>query len=97
MSLHDVTRAFQQVPSSSSRIGPQRSAHPNPPLNFAVKGSRARAPDPEYLKALWSQASDKTRVHSVNSLEGIAGDLTGLPFTPQDVKPEDKESPPAAC
>jgi serine/arginine repetitive matrix protein 2 len=33
-------------------------------------------------------------VHSVNSLEGIADDLTGLPFTLQDVKSEDGETPP---
>jgi len=49
---------------------------------------------PEHLKAVWSQASDKARVHAVNSLEGIADDLTGLPFTLQDVKSEDGETPP---
>ena len=92
MSLHDVTRAFQQVPSSSSRIGPQLSARPNPPLNFAVNDSRARAPDSEHFKTIWSQGSDK--VHSVNSLEGIADDLAGLPFTLQNVKSEDRN---AAC
>lgn len=63
-------------------------------MGFPVKDSPARAPDPEHLKAVWSQASDKARVHAVNSLEGIADDLTGLPFTLQDVKSEDGETPP---
>jgi serine/arginine repetitive matrix protein 2 len=63
-------------------------------LNYPVKDSPARAPDPEHLKAVWSQASDKGPVHPVNSLEGIADDLTGLPFTLQDVKSEDGETPP---
>jgi len=33
-------------------------------------------------------------LHSVNSLEGIADDLTALPFTLQEVKSEDGETPP---
>ena len=61
-----------------------------------MKDSPARAPDPEHLKAVWSQASDKARVHAVNSLEGIADDLTALPFTLQDVKSEDGETPPTS-
>ncbi|KAG1757318.1 hypothetical protein EDB19DRAFT_1933564 [Suillus lakei] len=65
------------------------------PLSFSsAKESPARAPDPEHLKAVWSQPSDKTQVHIVNSLEGIADDLTALPFTLQDVKSEDGETPP---
>ncbi|KII93639.1 hypothetical protein PLICRDRAFT_171368 [Plicaturopsis crispa FD-325 SS-3] len=64
------------------------------PLSFSVKDSPARAPDPEHLKAVWSQASDKARLPAVNSLEGIADDLTGLPFTLQDVKSEDGGTPP---
>lgn len=43
---------------------------------------------------MWSQPSGKSRGHAVNSLEGIADDLTGLPFTLQDVKSEDGETPP---
>ncbi|KAL4069454.1 hypothetical protein J3A83DRAFT_3562185 [Scleroderma citrinum] len=64
------------------------------PLSFSTKESPARAPDPEHLKAVWSQAADKEPVPAVNSLEGIADDLTALPFTIQDVKSEDGETPP---
>lgn len=64
-------------------------------MSFAsAKESPARAPDPEYLKAVWSQPPDKAPVPAVNSLEGIADDLTALPFTLQDVKSEDGETPP---
>jgi serine/arginine repetitive matrix protein 2 len=61
-------------------------------LSFSLKESRA--PDPEHLKAVWSQAPDEGRQPVVNSLEGIADDLTALPFTLQDVKSEDGETPP---
>ena len=70
------------------------AAWTKPTLNFNIKESPARAPDPEHLKAVWSQASDKARLPAVNSLEGIADDLTALPFTLQDVKSEDGETPP---
>ncbi|KAF9557882.1 hypothetical protein CPC08DRAFT_32029 [Agrocybe pediades] len=63
-------------------------------VSLAMKESPARAPDPEHLKAVWSQTSDKAGLHAVNSLEGIADDLTALPFTLQDVKSEDGETPP---
>jgi serine/arginine repetitive matrix protein 2 len=59
---------------------------------LAYKESPARPPDPEHLKAVWSQASDKAMLPAVNSLEGIADDP--LPFTLQDVKSEDGETPP---
>lgn len=62
-------------------------------ISIPVKDS-ARGPDPEHLKALWSQTSNKTGSHAVNSLEGIADDLTAIPFTLQDVKSEDGETPP---
>ncbi|KAG6381401.1 hypothetical protein JVT61DRAFT_5815 [Boletus reticuloceps] len=64
------------------------------PLSFSSKDSPARAPDPEHLKAVWSQTADKEQVSAVNSLEGIADDLTALPFTIQEVKSEDGETPP---
>ncbi|KIJ68652.1 hypothetical protein HYDPIDRAFT_24910 [Hydnomerulius pinastri MD-312] len=64
------------------------------PLSFSNKDSPARGPDPEHLKAVWSQAADKEPVPAVNSLEGIADDLTALPFTIQEVKSEDGETPP---
>ncbi|KAJ7225842.1 hypothetical protein GGX14DRAFT_349163 [Mycena pura] len=53
-----------------------------------------RGPDPEHLKAVWSQSSNKAGLHAVNSLEGIADDLTAIPFTLQDVKSEDGGTPP---
>lgn len=43
---------------------------------------------------MWSQTSNKAGLHGINSLEGIADDLTALPFTIQDVKSEDGETPP---
>ncbi|KAF8226096.1 hypothetical protein L208DRAFT_1367561 [Tricholoma matsutake] len=63
-------------------------------LSMPLKESPARGPDPEHLKAVWSQTSNKSGFHSVNSLEGIADDLTALPFTLQEVKSEDGETPP---
>jgi hypothetical protein len=59
-----------------------------------LKESPARGPDPEHLRAVWSQTSNKSGLHSVNSLEGIADDLTALPFTLHEVKSEDGETPP---
>lgn len=53
-----------------------------------------RGPDPEHLKAVWSQTSNKAGLQTVNSLEGIADDLTAIPFTLQDVKSEDGGTPP---
>ncbi|KZT19377.1 hypothetical protein NEOLEDRAFT_1183420 [Neolentinus lepideus HHB14362 ss-1] len=63
-------------------------------LMLSVKDSLARGPDPEHLKAVWSQASDKANLPSINSLEGIGDDLTALPFTVTEVKSEDGETPP---
>lgn len=59
-----------------------------------VKESPVRQPDPEQLKLLWSQTSEKADVPAVNSLEGIADDLPSVPFTFQEVKSEDGETPP---
>ena len=71
---------------------------PRPTLNVPppLRESTSRGPDPEHLKALWSQPepSDKTELHPVNSLEGIADDLTSLPFTLHEVKSEDGSTPP---
>ncbi|KAM6497945.1 hypothetical protein JOM56_005893 [Amanita muscaria] len=76
-----------------------KSSHQSSPWpttkNLPLKESPARAPDPEHLKAVWSQTTnDKAGLQPVNSLEGIADDLTSLPFTIQDVKSEDGETPP---
>ncbi|KAG2156468.1 uncharacterized protein EDB93DRAFT_913624 [Suillus bovinus] len=86
-------------PVDKNLITPGSTSYSTPwtksPLSFSsAKESPARAPDPEHLKAVWSQPSDKAPVHAVNSLEGIADDLTALPFTLQDVKSEDGETPP---
>ncbi|KAI0322274.1 hypothetical protein OF83DRAFT_854838 [Amylostereum chailletii] len=61
--------------------------------NF-LKESPSRAPDPERLKLLWSQTSEKAEVPGVNSLEGIADDLPAVPFSLQEVKSEDGSTPP---
>ncbi|KAK7058291.1 hypothetical protein VNI00_001922 [Paramarasmius palmivorus] len=63
-------------------------------LSLPVKDTPVRGPDPEHLKAVWSQPSNKADLHPVNSLEGIADDLTALPFTLLDVKSEDGATPP---
>ena len=73
---------------------PHNSPWTRTSLSMPLKESPARGPDPEHLKAVWSQTSNKSGLHSVNSLEGIADDLTALPFTLQEVKSEDGETPP---
>ncbi|KAG6869186.1 hypothetical protein C0993_012285 [Termitomyces sp. T159_Od127] len=77
-------------------VTPQITHHTTPPWarTVPVKDSPARGPDPEHLRAVWSQTSNKAGTHGVNSLEGIVDDLTALPFTLQDVKSEDGETPP---
>ncbi|CAA7264733.1 unnamed protein product [Cyclocybe aegerita] len=63
-------------------------------VSLAVKESPSRAPDPELLKAVWSQPPNKASIQPVNSLEGIADDLA-FPLLLQDVKPEEGgETPP---
>jgi serine/arginine repetitive matrix protein 2 len=64
------------------------------PFTFPVKESTSRAPDPEHLKIVWSKSETKDELPSINSLEGIADDFTTVPFTIQDVKSEDGETPP---
>ncbi|KAI0670160.1 hypothetical protein C8Q78DRAFT_1093678 [Trametes maxima] len=76
-------------PQSHSSLSPWAKSKP-----FAMKDSPARAPDPEHLKAVWSQTSDKAQNQPVNSLKGIADDLTSVPFMLQDVKSDDGETPP---
>ncbi|KIK98508.1 hypothetical protein PAXRUDRAFT_24167 [Paxillus rubicundulus Ve08.2h10] len=84
------TERSLRTPASASFSTPWSKS----PLGFPSKDSPARAPDPEHLKAVWSQATDKEPMAAVNSLEGIADDLTALPFTIQEVKSEDGETPP---
>lgn len=76
------------------------STHPSSawgksPLTFSLKDSPARsAPDPEHLKAVWSQAPGRPLGSTSNSLKGIADDLPSIPFTVQDMKSEDGGTPP---
>ncbi|KAL1737900.1 hypothetical protein HDZ31DRAFT_70644, partial [Schizophyllum fasciatum] len=71
---------------------PQSSPWHSGKSRLPVKESPARAPDPEHLKAVWSQTAN-SGLHPVNSLEGIADDLQ-LGFTLQEVKSEDGATPP---
>ncbi|KAH9947689.1 hypothetical protein B0H21DRAFT_691534 [Amylocystis lapponica] len=96
--VQDTSKSsIPMLPQSKSEpkrtITPPQSWIMSPPA-FSLKDSPARVPDPEHLKAVWSQASDKAELPSVNSLEAIADDLTAVPFTLQDVKSEDGETPP---
>ncbi|KAH9853130.1 hypothetical protein C2E23DRAFT_894867 [Lenzites betulinus] len=77
-------------PQSASALSPWSKS----PKAFSTKESPARAPDPEHLKAVWSQTSDKAQIQPVNSLKSIADDLTAVPFTLQEVKSDDGETPP---
>lgn len=54
----------------------------------------SRAPDPEHLKAVWSQSSTKTGLQPVNSLQGITDDLPNVSYSLQDVKSEGEATPP---
>jgi serine/arginine repetitive matrix protein 2 len=59
----------------------------------------SRAPDPEHLKALWSQTPSNKNgasMQPVNSLKNINDDLPVIPFTLQEVKSEDGGTPPPA-
>ncbi|KAH9075782.1 hypothetical protein EDB83DRAFT_2672257 [Lactarius deliciosus] len=88
------------TPHDKSSDGSAQSDTPlTPPSSSSwtknlVKESPVRQPDPEQLKLLWSQTSEKADVPAVNSLEGIADDLPSVPFTFQEVKSEDGETPP---
>ena len=77
------------TPSSQSSKSWAKSA-----VALNVKESPSRAPDPEHLKFLWSQSSPRIELTGVNSLEGIGDDLIPVPFTLQEVKSEDGETPP---
>ncbi|KAG6832239.1 hypothetical protein H0H92_004204 [Tricholoma furcatifolium] len=99
-----VSNVFGQLQHTKLKISSQSKSassttHPTTPTWGrsslpVVKDSPARGPDPDHLRAVWSQTSNKAGTHGVNSLEGIADDLTALPFTLQEVKSEDGETPP---
>ena len=64
-------------------------------LNVPIKDAGSvRVPDPEHLKAVWSQPN-KAAGNSVNSLQDIVDDLATVNFSIQDVKSEDGETPPS--
>ena len=76
---------------------PLRSLPVTPPpqsISSSWSKSPARVPDPEHLKAVWSQASEKDSAPTVNSLKEIADDLTTVPFSILEVKSEDGGTPP---
>lgn len=62
------------------------------PLTFPIKVADPMSAVPEQVKAAWSSSSEKDHLPSVNSLKGIADDLTSLPFTLQDSKSDDGHS-----
>lgn len=76
------------------------STHPTPPwgkqtLGFSAKDSPGRSvPDPEHLKAVWSQSTTQPFGNTSNSLKGITDELPSIPFNVQDMKSEDGETPP---
>lgn len=63
-------------------------------MNVPQKESLSRAPDPEHLKAVWSQSSTKADLNVVNSLEAIADDIATLPFVLPEGKPSEGVTPP---
>lgn len=79
----------------SEPVETQRPLTP-PPQNVSSSWTKspARVPDPEVLKAVWSQASPKEALPPVNSLKGIADDLTSVPFSLHEVKSEGGTPPP---
>lgn len=89
------------IPLQQSETAPVELPQPHangtrtkPPLTYRAKESPSRAPDPEHLKIVWSKSGGDDPLPSVNSLKGIADDLTNVPFSLQDVKSEDGETPP---
>ena len=91
---HPVTKYLCDIQKDRLPMTPPTQHTSTTWAAFSLKESPARAPDPEHLKAVWSQPSDKAKLPAINSLEGIVDDLTALPFTLQDVKFEDGETPP---
>ncbi|TFK76841.1 hypothetical protein BDN72DRAFT_953354 [Pluteus cervinus] len=80
------------ITNSSSAMQDRQSSWSRAPMNLPVKESPSRLPDPEHLKAVWSQTSVRAGLQTVNSLEGIVDDL--VPFTLPEMKSEDGETPP---
>ena len=77
-----------------SSVPAQPNTPPPQPSASAWAKSPARVPDPEHLKAVWSQPTSKEPLPAVNSLKIIADDLTAVPFTLQEVKSEGGSPPP---
>ncbi|KIY51370.1 hypothetical protein FISHEDRAFT_70998 [Fistulina hepatica ATCC 64428] len=85
----------EQTDSGSVTPPTQHSTWGKSPLSLPTLESPSRAPDPEHLKAVWSQTSNtEAGLQPVNSLENIGDDLPALPFILQDMKSEDGETPP---
>ncbi|KAJ4487083.1 hypothetical protein C8J55DRAFT_558163 [Lentinula edodes] len=84
---------------SADRVPVTPPAHHTSPwarpfLGIAVKESLVRRSDPEHLKVVSSQTSNQRGLLPVNSSDGIMDDLPTVPFTSQDVKSEDGQTPP---
>ncbi|KIJ45756.1 hypothetical protein M422DRAFT_46782 [Sphaerobolus stellatus SS14] len=78
--------------SPSTRAG---STWGKSPLGLSVKDSPNRhAPDPDHLKAVWSQSAGQPSGTTSNSLKGITDDLPSIPYNVNDLKSEDGETPP---
>ncbi|EAU93442.2 hypothetical protein CC1G_04421 [Coprinopsis cinerea okayama7 len=81
----------ERVISSSHQPSPWARSS----ISLPMKEPTSRGPDPEHLKALWSQPTEKPdQIRPVNSLEGIADDLSSIPFTYPQAKSEDGATPP---
>ncbi|EGN91936.1 hypothetical protein SERLA73DRAFT_80019 [Serpula lacrymans var. lacrymans S7.3] len=85
---------YLKRPTIANRSQPLDNSWGKSPLSLATIETVGRLPDPEHLKAVWSQRSDNVQRSIGNSLEGIGDDLTALPFTLQDVRSEDDGTPP---
>ena len=81
----------------SLQTDPLLRSHPATPPSQSSSAAWVRSParvDPEHLKAVWSQTPDKDGLPTVNSLKGIADDLSTVPFSIHEVKSEDGGTPP---
>ncbi|KAJ7630625.1 hypothetical protein FB45DRAFT_916111 [Roridomyces roridus] len=93
-SLISNTKTESKSSDDSTDRTPLTPPHPGSSWARSPLNKDLRGPDPEHLKAVWQQTSNKSGLHAVNSLEAIADDLPAIPFTLQDVKSEDGGTPP---
>ena len=97
VSFRLISLLCQLTNSKNAFKGKEESRTITPPLHTSgsIWGkSPSRAPDREHLKAVWSQASDRDAVPTVNSLKEIADDLPAVPFSIHEAKLDDDGIPP---